>query len=141
MTATAEQRWAAASAHLSALVVAAGAAVAISGPLLLALVAAPLGPLAVAVLSRRAGLFVRGHVREALRFTLSLAFSAVGVALGLIASVRVDALTGAYWPLLFVALLLVWLWACFLVMAAARALRGREWRYPFVIGRRRRRGG
>lgn len=136
MAAARDERWAAAAAHLSAVPVAVAVTVAISGPALVAVIAGPVGPLAVALLSRRAGFFVRGHVREAVRFCLSIAFYATGVALGLTAAVRVDALAELYPLLLFVAIFLVLIWVSLLVVATNRALHGREWRYPFTIGRR-----
>lgn len=137
MTAAAEARWLAASAHASSVVVAVGAVLAVRAPVLLAVVAAPLGPLVVAALSRSGGAFARGHVREAVRFSARIAFISAGVVLGLLLSTRVDAFAWLFWPLLFCDLLLVFLWLSFVVVACAAALRGREWRDSFASRRRR----
>lgn len=137
MAAARDARWTAAAAHLSAISVAA-VTVTISGSALVAVIVAPAGPLVVAPLTRRAQPFVSRHAREAVRFTLSVSFYATGVALGLTATARFDAVQGLYPLLLFVAIFLVLSWLSFLAVATSHALRGREWRYPFTIGRRRR---
>lgn len=133
-------RWAAAAGHLSAPLVAVAALLLVRGPVVLALAASPLGPIVVALVARRTPLFVRTHVREALRFSLTVAFAAIGVALASLAAVRVDAAEPVFAVLGFLGLLLAWLWASFTVVATRRALQAREWRYPFVPGRRRRVG-
>ena len=85
-----DARWTAAAAHLSAIPVAA-VTVTISRSALVAVIVAPAGPLVVAPLTRRAQPFVSRHAREAVRFTLSVSFYATGVALGLTATARFDA--------------------------------------------------
>ena len=132
-----DARRAAAAAHLSAILVAA-VIVVISRSALVAVIVSPAGPLVVALLTRRAQPFVSRHAREAVRFCLSVSFYATGVALGLAAAALFDAVEGLYPLLLFVAIFLVLGWLSFLVVATSHALRGRDWRYPFTIGRRRR---
>lgn len=133
------ERWIAAATHLSALVVAAVVAVAVGRPVWWALLAAPVGPAAVAVAVRGRHRFTRHHASEAVRFGLSVAVYAVGVGVGFAVTSRYPALAALFPVLLLAVFLLVVNWGIFTVLASVRAAGGRNFEYPFAIRRKGRR--
>lgn len=87
-----------------------------------------IGPLVV-YLARRNDPFVRRHAAEALNFNLSISLYAI--VLGLITVILIIVVVGLLLLPLFLALFAAWL--VLIVLAATKASRGEEYRYPLTI--------
>jgi uncharacterized Tic20 family protein len=126
-------RGAAATGHVSAVLVALVVAIAAGRPAIWAGMVAFLGPLAVLLTLGRRDPFVRRHAREALWFNLSIALY-LGVIVGALLMTAGSAYTVQFIPfLIFMNLLIAFNWLVFTGIAAFRASKGLLMTYPFTI--------